>query len=140
MGNRKQRSKDARMQGKIRDFCFETPRIIGVLSERPVPNRILRNISSRIKKADPSFVCLPFRVERKYLKNVTACMQIMDIEGLIVIGNHARAMQRILKKLDGSAKKARKVNAIIRKKNVFVGYYFDKILDSNVLKKAALRI
>ena len=110
---------------KIAHFKFEAPKIIGVISDRTVPSTVQRKFDSAVKRHGPGFVCLPFKVEPKYLKNVIACMRLMDIEGLIVIGAHIKKMARCVPQLHGSAKKAKRVNVIRRTKKKFHGYYVE---------------
>ena len=107
----------------IAHFEFESPKIIGVLSDRNIPAHLQKRLDGLLKRRRIPYVCLPFRVEPKYLKNVIACMRIMDIEGLIVLGDHARRLARSMAHLTKSAKKAGFVNAIERRKNRFHGHY-----------------
>lgn len=109
---------------KIAHFKFETPKIIGILSDKTVPSNVQRKFDGILKRR--GYACLPFKVETRYLKNVVACMRLMDIEGLIVLGNHTRRIRRFIPRLDKTAKEARQVNVILRRKKEFFGYYFEK--------------
>jgi shikimate 5-dehydrogenase len=107
---------------KIEHFKFETPAIIGILSDRTVSSNIRRRLDSIIKRKRLPYVCLPFKVESKHLKNVIACMRLMDIAGLIVIGNHSKRIRRFIPRLDGGSKKSGIVNAVKRQRKEFHGY------------------
>jgi len=107
----------------IAHFQFEAPKIIGILSDKSVPIRLQKQLDRLLKRLGPAYICLPFQVEQKYLKNVLACMRIMDIEGMIVLGSHARRIVRFISRLTKSADKAGMINAIKRRKNQFYGHY-----------------
>jgi hypothetical protein len=122
---------------KIAHYEFETPKIIGILSDRGVPASLLRKFDRIIKRKPAAYVCLPFKVEARYLKNVVACMRIMDIEGLIVIGDHERRIGKFMK--------AGRINVLKRTGNRLKGYHFENketfhkdavnLLTSNTSKK-----
>lgn len=103
-------------------FKFEIPKIIGVISDRTVPTTIRRRLDSILKRKRLHYVCLPFKVESKHLKNVVACMRLMDISGLVVLGKHSKRIGRFIPRLDGSTGNGRVVNALRRRKNRFHGY------------------
>lgn len=102
---------------KITHFKFEAPKIIGILSDKTVPANVQRRFDNILKRRRLPCVCLPFRVETKYLKNVVGCMRLMDIKGLIIIGNHEKRIGRFVN--------AGKVNVISRSKNRFRGYFIE---------------
>jgi|GEM_PF-4423445 len=96
---------------------FDTPVIFGALCDRSLdlPAGLARALKSRI----PAAVLLPFKVEKRHLKNVVTCMRLMDVMGLVVLGSHRRSIVAHLKHLDGSAKKAGAVDVIVRRSNSF---------------------
>ena len=124
MRNKKQETRSKKQEKTT--FKFEAPRIVGLISDRMVPINLQKRLDRIFKRNYPEYVCLPFVVEPKYLKNVVACMRLMDIEGLIVLGNHTRRIRRYIPRLDRTAKEARQVNVILRRKKEFFGYYFEK--------------
>jgi shikimate 5-dehydrogenase len=111
---------------KIAHYEFEAPKIIGILSDRTVPSTIQRKFDQVLKRKKLPFVCLPFRVETKHLKNVTACMRLMDIEGIIILGGHERRIKKFVASMDPLSKEAGKVNLLKKKRNKFNGYYIEK--------------
>jgi len=110
----------------IKHFEVETPKIIGVLCDRRIPKGLLRRLNRILAKQHSSFVCLPFRVEPKYLKNVIACMQLIDIHGLIITGDHTKRIGRFMTHIDKSAKKTGLVNVIVKRKKRFVGLLIEQ--------------
>lgn len=102
---------------KIEHYEFETPKIIGILSDKSVPANVLRKLDTIIKRKHAPYVCLPFKVEPKYVKNVLACMRLMDIDGLIIMGNHEERVGRLIS--------GEKINVLRRTKNHFRGHYIE---------------
>lgn len=102
-------------------ISFDPPTIIGALCEREeeIPAGLLR----RFTKLKPRFALLPFRVERRYLKNLVACMQLMDIQGLAIFGRHQQEIVQHLPRLSPAARKARKVDIVLRKGRRFWGHH-----------------
>lgn len=99
---------------------FETPVIFGVISDKSLaaPKGFARALAAKI----PNTVLLPFQVEKKHLKNVIACMKIMDIAGLLVMGTHKKSIKKHLPQLNASAKKTGLVDTIIKRGRNFIGY------------------
>lgn len=120
-GVRKQKTGDRSKKAE-----FEMLKIIGVISAKSIPKSIEKSLNREILKLKRPYVCLPFRVETRYLKNVCACMQLMDIEGIIVMGSHTKKMDKFIPNLDKSAKEAKSVNIIKRIRTGFKGYHFDQ--------------
>ena len=94
--------------------------IFGALCEdeikvSPILRRFLR---TRIKGAE----LLPFQVESQDLKNTVACMQLMDITGLLVLGGHRNLIWRHLPRLDSVARLSRTVDTVARKGRNMVGH------------------
>ncbi|MFH1873846.1 MAG: hypothetical protein ABH859_01495 [Pseudomonadota bacterium] len=114
---------------------FEAPRLIGVLAEKEIPQAEQKILAKELAKITSEYICLPFKVEKKYLKNVITCLKLMDIEGLIVVGAHQQAITEFVK-LDVAASEKGKVNVIKRNDNKFVGTYLeeDKAFQQKALK------
>ncbi len=115
---------------------FEAPRLIGVLAEKEIPQTTQKALTKELAKITEGYVCLPFKVEKQYLKNVISCMKLMDIEGLIIVGAHQQAIAEFVK-LDKVATEAGRVNMIKRNNNSFLGTYLDedKMFPQEALKK-----
>lgn len=118
--------KKEKQEARSRKQEFEIPKIIGIISERAIPKSFEKSLSNQISRLKLPYICLPFRVESRYLKNVIACMQLMDIESLIILGNHTQKIKKLMRNLDKSAREARAVNVIKRSKRGFKGYHFDQ--------------
>jgi hypothetical protein len=65
---------------------------------------------------------LPFEVERQDLRNTVACMQLMDIAGLVILGNHRNEIWPHLPRLHPVARRSRVVDTLARKGRTMVGY------------------
>jgi hypothetical protein len=104
------------------------PIIFGTLCEKN--RRIDQGLARRIRKAVGESVLLPFAVERRHLKNVVLTMRLMDIEGLVVSGSHRKSILKHIPKLDRSARKARMVDTIARRRGTFVGYCAEEMAHS----------
>lgn len=101
-------------------MAFATPVIFGALSDgAPTVDRaVARALSSRVEGA----VLLPFQVDRRHLRNIVACMRLMDIQGLIVQGAHRTAILKHLTKLDPLARRLGHVDTVARRGRGFVGF------------------
>lgn len=101
------------------NFKFDPPVIIGALCTdlEEVPLKLSRAFS----KLRPRVAFLPFKVMPRHLKNVVACMRLMDIHGLVVLGEHRRAIVRHLRHLDSHARSCGCVDLIVRGENGFIG-------------------
>jgi hypothetical protein len=98
----------------------DVPALFGVLSEdRPFVSSILR---SRFRRAVPKALLLPFQVEKRHLRNVLSCMQLMDICGLSITGEHRRSILRFVSEVDPLARACRSVDTIVRRGNRFCGF------------------
>jgi hypothetical protein len=109
----------------IKEYNFEEARLIGIIAEQEVPQDLKKSINAALSKKTGGFVCLPFRVERPYLKNVLACMQLMDVEGLVLAGSLRKGMNQYVK-MDESARQKGLVNVIKKVNRKFVGYYIEE--------------
>jgi len=120
---------------KTAHFKFETPKIVGILSDKEIPARLQKKFDLLFARRTLPYICLPFKVEARYLKNVIACMRIMDIAGLIVTGTHTKRISYLVPTLSRSAKDSGIVNIISRNKNRFIGHYIsdvNKFFDSAI--------
>jgi len=121
----------------LRKFNADT--IFGTLSDKhPVMNRWTEK---ELKTILPKAVLLPFQVDKKHLKNVLTCMQLMDVMGLLVEGKHKKNIVKHLPMLDEIAKHAKTVDTIIRTKQSFKGINSQglaclKWLEDSGIKKA----
>ena len=109
----------------IKEYNFEEARLIGIIAEKEIPQELQKSINMALPRKAERLVCLPFRVERAYLKNVLACMQLMDVEGLVLAGDFKKEMKRYVR-LHESAQKKGLVNVISKEKGKFVGYYLEE--------------
>jgi hypothetical protein len=102
-------------------LTFTPPTIIGALCEREdeIPVPLLR----RFARLKPRIAFLPFRVEHRYLKNVVACMKLMDIQGLAVFGRHQREIVCHLSSLSPAARQAGMVDVVLRKGRRLQGHH-----------------
>ncbi len=100
--------------------AFATPVIFGALSDGApsVDRAVARALASRAAGS----VLLPFQVDRRHLRNIVACMRLMDIQGLVVQGAHRTAILRYLTKLDPLAQKLCHVDTVARRGRAFVGF------------------
>lgn len=98
---------------------FHPPVIIGAICEdaREVPDELARAFA----KLGDKVAFLPFEVERRHLGNTIACMKLMDIAGLIVLGRYQRHIGRYLPYVSPTAKRSGKVDVVKRKGKRFTG-------------------
>lgn len=68
---------------------------------------------------------LPFQVERVHLKNLIACMKLVDVYGLNVTAPYKEAVIPFLDGLTEAAKKCGAVNTIVRRRHQFIGHNTD---------------
>lgn len=110
--------------------------IFGTLCEDQikVPPILRRLLRTRIKGAE----ILPFQVENPDLKNTVACMQLMDIAGLVVLGDHRNEIWRHLPKLDPMARRSRIVDTVARKGRTMVGHNAMGMAGLNWARKSIL--
>jgi hypothetical protein len=104
---------------KIRKIEYQ-PVIFGTLCEKECKTD--RGLARRIQQTVGESVLLPFKVEKRYLKNVVLTMRLMDIAGLVVSGSHRRHILKHVPRLDRSARDARMVDTVARREGTFVGY------------------
>lgn len=100
---------------------FSPPPIMGAVGDETLTRRYAATFEREIKRRGLTAVCLPLRVAPRHLKNVVACMKLMDIVGLAV---HPSLQKRIMKWLPTVEKRARQagfVDVVVRKNNRFVG-------------------
>lgn len=102
---------------KIEIAC---PAIVGVLGDEGA--EVPRPLELALKEEDESYALLPFGVERRHLKNTVACMQLMDIRGLVIAGRHQRSIAAHLPRLDELASLARAVDVVTRRGRRFTGH------------------
>ena len=62
-------------------------------------------------------------------------MRLMDIAGLVVSDNHRKHILKHIPKLDRSAKDARMVDTVARRKGTFIGYCTEEMALSEWRKK-----
>ncbi|MFH0799888.1 MAG: hypothetical protein V2A66_06875 [Pseudomonadota bacterium] len=100
-------------------LTFTPPSIIGVLctDEREIPQALLRVPA----KCKGRIAILPFVVEKKHLRNTVACMKLMDIAGLFVLGSHSKDIIRHLPSVDAAARRSKRVDAVVRRGRRFIG-------------------
>lgn len=96
------------------------PIIFGTLCEKRC--RADSNLARGIQRIVGESVLLPFKVEKRYLKNVVLTMRLMDIAGLAVSGNHRKHILKHIPRLDRSAKEAGMIDTVARRGGTFIGY------------------
>lgn len=106
---------------KSTSYDFTPPRIIGALGDESLDPAFARAFERQLEKAGHNAACLPFRVAPRYLKNVIACMQLMDIAGLIVHPAHGGAIARYLTHVEDEAKAVGGVDTVVRRDKGFIG-------------------
>lgn len=102
-------------------YDFTPPPIIGALGDETLTKEYAASFERELRRRDTDAVCLPFRVAPRHLKNVVACMRLMDIIGLAI---HPSLQKRIMKELPSVEKRARDagfVDVVTRRNNRFVG-------------------
>lgn len=90
-------------------YEFTPPQIVGALGNAKLEPQFAKAMERELKRRNFFAVCLPFQVEVRHLKNVVACMKLMDVVGLTVHPVHQR---RILKHLDRCEKLATDVGFV----------------------------
>jgi len=113
------------------------PIIFGTLCEKRC--KADRNLARGIHGTVGESVLLPFKVERRYLKNVVLTMRLMDIAGLVVLGGHRKNIMKHIPKLDRSAADAGMIDTIARRRGNFVGYCAEEMALSEWRKKPGKR-
>ncbi len=100
---------------------FTPPTLVGALGDATMDARFARAYERAFRAQNIDAACLSFRVERRYLKNIVACMKLMDVAGIIVHPSHAVAIVRHVPMLDRYAREAGFVDVIVRRGTRFVG-------------------
>lgn len=77
------------------------------------------------KKFLPDTRYLPFQVEKPHLKNLIACMKLVDVMGLNITSPYKEAVLPYLDGTEGLGKLCGAVNTIVRIKNRFYGINTD---------------
>lgn len=101
------------------------PYVVGIIGSNLSSSKYVK-IQRAFKRL--GHVYLPLKVEPKYLKNIILCMKLMDVVGINVSKEYEKKIIPYLDKIDSSSKTAKKVNAVVRQKGKFVGYYVDDIM------------
>ncbi len=99
---------------------FETPFLFGTLCSESL--NVDPRLARALTKVNPRAVLLPFQVKRSHLRNVIACMQLMDIRGLVVAPAHQQSLTRFIPRLTPLAKRTGCVDTILRETNHFIGH------------------
>jgi hypothetical protein len=102
-------------------YEFTPPKIVGALGNSTLEPKFAKAMEREMKKRNFFAVCLPFQVEAKHLKNVVACMHLMDVIGLTVHPVHQRRIIKHLDRLEKMATEVGFVDTIARKGNKLVG-------------------
>jgi len=102
-------------------YEFSPPLIVGAIGDKKLGDDFARTIDRELKHRDCFATCLPFQVEASYLKNIVACMHLMDVIGLVVHPSHQTRIAKYLSKTDKLAKQAGFVDTVIRRGNKLVG-------------------
>jgi hypothetical protein len=102
-------------------YEFSPPLIVGALGDKNLGNDFAKTINRELKHRDCFATCLPFQVEAKYLKNMVACMRLMDIIGLVVHPSHQTRIAKYLNGTNNLAKEVGFVDTVVRRGNKFIG-------------------
>lgn len=96
------------------------PLIFGMLCEGlcKVDGKLARMLSDAVGDS----ALLPFSVETRHLKNVFLTMKLMDIVGLVIEGDHRKAILKYLPKAQHSARASRYADVVVRKGKSFKGF------------------
>jgi shikimate 5-dehydrogenase len=104
------------------EYNFPTPTIFGIISDSMPTDSSVQELEQRLQKFESTACCLPFVIKAQYLQNTIACMQLMDIKGLVVQGNLRTQVGEFLPELDKSAMDAGFVDVISRQNSKFTGF------------------
>lgn len=103
----------------------ETPHTVGIVGY-PLDTTLSPAIhNAAFRRLRLPFVYLPFAVAPRYLRNLLACMRLMDVEGLNVTAPHKMAVCPLLPCLDPEARRIGAVNTIVLSRGRFTGYNTD---------------
>ena len=91
------------------------PTIIGVIGDRPPPKKWLASLRRVVRRWKTNHVCLPFEVDARYLKNMVACLKLMDIDAVIIHGAHRLRLARLINKTNSP------IDFVVRRSKKFVG-------------------
>ena len=106
---------------KSTSYDFSPPRIIGALGDENLDPAFATEFERFLTRRGHNAACLPFRVTPRYLKNVVACMRLMDVAGLVVHAAHARRIVTHLAKMEQEAVELGFVDTVVRRGKDFVG-------------------
>ncbi|MBI4125865.1 MAG: hypothetical protein HY465_00070 [Deltaproteobacteria bacterium] len=101
-------------------------RIIGVLGARPPAAKWLASLKREVRRLSRHHVCLPLETERRTLKNTVLCLKLTDIEALVVHGRHRQALLPFLSRLDAAARRAARIDLVVRHGREFIGIALPK--------------
>ncbi len=102
-------------------YDFTSPPTIGALGDATLEPSFARRFERALAAKGFDAVCLPFQVAPRYLKNVVACMKLMDIVGLVVHPSHQRRIGSWLSTTEKLARDSGIVDTVVRQGNRFVG-------------------
>lgn len=102
-------------------YNFTPPRIIGALGDATLNRKFSAALDRELKRRSIDAVCLPFQVTPSHLKNLIACMRLMDIVGLAIHPSHQRRIIKFLPSVEKRAREAGFVDVVVRRNNRFVG-------------------
>jgi len=102
-------------------YDFTPPHIVGALGDETLDPTFARAYERLMNKDGIEAVCLPFHVAKRNLKNVVACMRLMDITGMVVHPAHCNGIARWLGKTEKLARDIGSVDTIVRKGSQLVG-------------------
>lgn len=105
--------------------------MIGVLGARPPGATWLASLKREVRRLSRNHVCLPLEVERQTLKNTVFCLKLTDIEALVIHGSHRKALLPFLSRLDPTARRAARVDLVVRDGRGFLGMALPKTARKN---------
>lgn len=102
-------------------YDFTPPNIIGALGDDTLDRAYATSLDRALRLRKIDAVCLPFRVAPRHLKNVIACMRLMDIIGLAIHPSHQRRIMKFLPSVEKRAREAGFVDVVVKRGKRLVG-------------------
>lgn len=78
------------------------------------------------------FVFLDLITLPGHLKNLIACMRLMDVVGIVVGREYQKRVVKLVPRLDRGARKMDRVNVIVNRNGIFTGYYVKDVVQDTV--------
>lgn len=105
--------------------------IIGILGARPPDVKWLASLKREVRRLSRKHVCLSLEVDRHTLKNTILCLKLTDIEALVIHGSYRISLLPFLTRLDSTARRAARVDLVVRDGRGFLGMALPKTSREN---------